>query len=72
MTRGWDALDAELAHWATEGLRLPLWWRDDDAIAPTEALARLYASWEDESGFDTALNDARKAPNFAATGGKIK
>lgn len=41
MTRGWDALDAELTHWATEGLRLPLWWRDDDAIAPTEALARL-------------------------------
>lgn len=43
MTQGWDALDAELAHWATEGLRLPLWWRDDDAIAPTEALFQLEA-----------------------------
>ncbi|MFP3383531.1 polysaccharide deacetylase family protein [Tritonibacter sp. SIMBA_163] len=43
MTHGWNALDAELEHWAAQDLRLPLWWRDDDAIAPSDALARLEA-----------------------------
>ncbi|WP_420005248.1 polysaccharide deacetylase family protein [Arenibacterium sp. LLYu02] len=43
MTSGWDALDAELELWAAQGLTLPLWWRDDDAIAPTEALTQLEA-----------------------------
>ncbi|OIQ31774.1 MAG: polysaccharide deacetylase [Alphaproteobacteria bacterium MedPE-SWcel] len=41
MTNGWDALDAELTLWSREGLHLPLWWRDDDAVAPTAALGRL-------------------------------
>lgn len=43
MTHGWNALDAELEHWAAQDLRLPLWWRDDDAIAPSDALVRLEA-----------------------------
>jgi hypothetical protein len=43
MTEGWDALDAELEQWAAAGLRLPLWWRDDDAVTPTDALTRLEA-----------------------------
>ena len=34
---------AELKRWRAEGLELPIWWRDDDAIVPTEALDRLLA-----------------------------
>jgi len=34
---------AELQLWRDQGLTLPLWWRDDDAIAPTPALERLLA-----------------------------
>lgn len=34
-------LSAELAAMRREGLTLPVWWRDDDAIAPTPALDRL-------------------------------
>lgn len=33
----------ELARWKAEGLVLPLWWRDDDAVSPTPALDRLIA-----------------------------
>ena len=34
---------AELALWRDLGLVLPLWWRDDDATAPTPVLERLLA-----------------------------
>ena len=37
----WHPLDVELNHWRAESLPLPLWWRDDDAIAPTPQLDRL-------------------------------
>lgn len=37
----WSPLSAELAIWRREKLPLPLWWRDDDAIAATPALERL-------------------------------
>jgi len=37
----WHSLRQELRHWRADGLRLPLWWRDDDAIAPTAQLDRL-------------------------------
>lgn len=43
MTPDWTPLDEELAKWQHAGMRLPLWWRDDDAIAPTPALDRLAA-----------------------------
>ena len=49
MTVDWTALDAELAIWRAEGLHLPIWWRDDDAIAPSPALDRLAALAEDLS-----------------------
>lgn len=49
MTVDWANLDAELAIWRTEGLHLPIWWRDDDAIAPSPALDRLAALAEDLS-----------------------
>lgn len=37
----WTPLRTELAQWRTDGLELPFWWRDDDAVAPTEALDQL-------------------------------
>lgn len=41
MKYNWTPLKAELAIWRAEGHHLPLWWRDDDAIAPTPALDQL-------------------------------
>jgi hypothetical protein len=38
---GWAALDAELDLWAAAGRVAGLWWRDDDAVAPTPALESL-------------------------------
>ena len=38
---GPDALDRELDAWAAAGRVAEAWWRDDDATAPTPALARL-------------------------------
>lgn len=37
------AATAELERWRGDGLTLPIWWRDDDAIQPTQALDRLLA-----------------------------
>lgn len=37
----WNALRQEVTEWQALNLRLPLWWRDDDAIAPTPQLERL-------------------------------
>ena len=37
------AAAAELERWRGENLILPIWWRDDDAVAPTPALERLLA-----------------------------
>lgn len=41
MTVDWSPLRTELARYRADGLRLPIWWRDDDATAPTPALHRL-------------------------------
>jgi hypothetical protein len=41
MNPDWRPLDVELNHWRAESLPLPVWWRDDDAIAPTPQLDRL-------------------------------
>lgn len=43
MSPDWTPLDLELSRWQDTGLVLPLWWRDDDAIAPTGALDQLSA-----------------------------
>ena len=43
MTCNWNELEAELAAWEQAGLTLPLWWRDDDAVAPTPQLTRMMA-----------------------------
>ncbi len=37
----WDRLDREIDAWATRGRQASLWWRDDDCVAATAALARL-------------------------------
>lgn len=37
----WRPLDQELDRWAAAGRKATLWWRDDDAAAPTAALERL-------------------------------
>lgn len=39
----WAALDCELDAWRAAGRRATFWWRDDDAGADSEALARLLA-----------------------------
>lgn len=39
----WQAFEAELARWRDAGRRVEFWWRDDDATAPSPALARLFA-----------------------------
>lgn len=41
MTADWSPLRAALAACRRDGVALPLWWRDDDAIAPTAALDQL-------------------------------
>ncbi len=41
MTGNWKPLQEELKIWQSEGLQLPFWWRDDDAIEPTSALDQL-------------------------------
>ena len=43
MRLDWRPLDRELERWQAAGRVLDLWWRDDDATAPTEALGRLAA-----------------------------
>lgn len=43
MKPDWTPLDTELARWRAAGLILPLWWRDDDAVAPGAALDQLIA-----------------------------
>lgn len=47
MTLDWSALRQELALWRADGLTLPIWWRDDDAIAATPELERLARLSED-------------------------
>lgn len=39
----WSPVLAEQALWRAQGLVLPVWWRDDDAVEPTEALETLIA-----------------------------
>ena len=41
MTIDWSPLRRELAQWRSAGMVLPLWWRDDDAVTATPALAQL-------------------------------
>ena len=40
---GWDDLSRELEAWAAASRTAEFWWRDDDAVTDTPALARLIA-----------------------------
>jgi hypothetical protein len=40
-TEAWAALDRELDAWGAAGRTATLWWRDDDAVAPSPELDRL-------------------------------
>ncbi len=44
---GWAALKAELDIWRSAGRTASFWWRDDDAIAGTDALDRLLTLSDD-------------------------
>lgn len=41
ITIDWQPLLSEFQHWRDTDMILPIWWRDDDAIAPTPALEML-------------------------------
>ncbi len=43
MIANWTPLDREMDRWQSAGLTLPIWWRDDDAIAPGPELDQLEA-----------------------------
>jgi len=43
----WTPLQAELAIWRSQGITLPIWWRDDDAVTDTAALQRLISLAEE-------------------------
>ena len=43
MKLDWTPLDRELDRWRQAEMILPLWWRDDDAVAPSAALDDLTA-----------------------------
>jgi hypothetical protein len=64
---GPDALDRELDAWAAAGRVAEAWWRDDDATAPTPALARLLEARR-AAGVPVALAviPARARPELAA------
>jgi hypothetical protein len=40
---GWDELERELDLWGAAGRTATLWWRDDDATAPSQSLDRALA-----------------------------
>ncbi|MFD3190531.1 polysaccharide deacetylase family protein [Sedimentitalea sp. HM32M-2] len=67
MTVDWSQLDAELDRWAASGLTLPLWWRDDDAVAPGPALERLQdMATQLDLPLHLAVIPARAEPTLAA------
>jgi hypothetical protein len=61
MRYDWSALKDELGEWRAQRIVLPLWWRDDDAIEPTDRLARL---GELSASLDLAVHLA-VVPKFA-------
>jgi peptidoglycan/xylan/chitin deacetylase (PgdA/CDA1 family) len=46
-TAAWRALCDELDRWGEQGQTASLWWRDDDAVAPTPQLDRLLSLADD-------------------------
>jgi hypothetical protein len=50
----WSDLTRELDAWSAAGLKAGFWWRDDDAVAPSDALDRILAI-ASETGAPLAL-----------------
>ena len=62
----WDALARELDAWSQAGRTATLWWRDDDATAPTPALERLLEIRRAHGmGIALAVIPARAVPALA-------
>jgi len=62
----WAPLDVELDRWRADALTLPIWWRDDDAVAPTPELDRLAnISAKHEINVHLAIIPARAEPALA-------
>jgi len=72
----WAPLHSELQIWQAEGLSLPFWWRDDDAISDSPALRQL-ARMASEGGMPVhiavipAHADASLSEYLAVTSGLI-
>ncbi len=65
---GWDSLAHELVLWRDAGQTASIWWRDDDAIAPTSALDRLLTlSREHTAGLGLAVIPERCETALAGT-----
>ena len=74
MSDPWQALERELDLWAEGGATF--WWRDDDAVAPSEALARLlHLSGQHRAPLALAVipagADARLGPALATMTGLV-
>lgn len=63
---GWHALEAELDRWATAGMSATMWWRDDDAIAPSPELERLLSLGEESLPIALAVIPADATESLAA------
>lgn len=71
MMADWSALERELEAWAKASLVLPFWWRDDDAIRATPALARLLALSQDTGvPLHIAVIPATVEPGLAEASGE--
>ena len=71
----WAPLRRELAAFRADGLKLPLWWRDDDAIRATPELDRLARLAEDmQLPVHLAIVPARAQPDLgpALAGGPFR
>jgi len=64
---GWAGLAGELRAWRDAGTAATLWWRDDDAAAPSPALSRLL-SLEKACGVPLALAVVPQAAQREALG----
>ncbi len=62
----WPDLAAELDAWRHGGRRVTLWWRDDDAVAPSLALDRLFdLARRHDAPLMLAIIPARATPALA-------
>lgn len=62
---GWSALAHELDAWGAAGREATLWWRDDDAVAPTPQLDHLLSLAAAAAPLALAVIPAETAPALA-------